>query len=192
MEKVYIFLAEGFEEIEALTVVDILRRAQIETKMVSVEEELAVRGSHGILVTADLLFDGEALKDAAVYVLPGGMPGTRRLGEHAGLARLLEEAKGQGRYLAAICAAPTVLGRLGLLQGEKAICYPGMEEQLAGAQVVVEPVVVSGKVITSRGMGTALPFALRIQALLQGEEAAREMARKVVFQSGDFAPGKKN
>ncbi len=182
MEKVYVFIAEGFEEIEGLTVVDILRRAGIETVMVSVSGELQVTGSHGIRVMTDILFDEKALQDGTYYVLPGGMPGTLHLGEHEGLCRLLKEAKQQGKKLAAICAAPTVLGQLGLLEGEKAVCYPGREDCLTGAEVLYDETVVSGNVTTSRGMGTAIPFALCLLAQMQGKEAADKMGTGIVFR----------
>lgn len=181
MNKVYIFMADGLEEIEGLTVVDILRRAGIETVMVSIMENQTVTGSHGIVIKTDRMFDREELKDGTVYVLPGGMPGTKYLGAHRELGALLKDVCAEGRKVAAICAAPTVLGGLGLLQGKKAICYPGMEDGLTGAVVTKEPVVVSDNVTTSRGMGTAIPFALSLVAQLQGQEAADKMASDIVW-----------
>ena len=181
MEKVYVFFAEGFEEIEGLTVVDILRRAGIETVMVSIGNDLQVTGSHGIQIKADMLFDVEALADGTYYVLPGGMPGTTNLGAHKGLCDLLVRAKAEGKKLAAICAAPMVLGELGLLEGEKAVCFPGREPHLKGAQVLYDQVVISGNITTSRGMGTAIPFALALLSQMQGEEAAQKMGKGIVF-----------
>ena len=181
MDKVYVFLADGFEEIEGLTVVDVLRRGKVDTVTVSVTGKKLVQGSHGIPVTADCLFEDQDLEDGTVYVLPGGMPGTLHLGEHRELAGLLTEAKARGARLAAICAAPSVLGGLGLLRGESAACYPGFEDKLEGAAVTDHPVEVSGKVITSRGMGTALPFALKILEELQGKEAADQIGRSIIF-----------
>ena len=181
-EKVYIFLADGFEEIEGLTVVDILRRASVDIEMVSITGSRSVRGSHGICVEADRLFEGNELADGAMYVLPGGMPGTRYLGEHEGLCALLKNAKAQGRIVAAIYAAPTVLGKLGLLSGEKATCYPGREEELTGAQVLFDEVVESGQMITSRGMGTAIPFALALTARLKGKETADRLEAGIVYR----------
>ena len=183
MEKVYVFFAEGFEEIEGLTVVDILRRAGIDTVMVSIGQNLEVTGSHGIRIKTDLLFDEEALSDGTYYVLPGGMPGTTNLGAHKGLCGLLIKAKAEGKKLAAICAAPMVLGELGLLEGEKAVCFPGREDHLKGAQVLYDPVVVSGNITTSRGMGTAIPFALALLAQIQGEEAAQKLGTGIVYYS---------
>ena len=186
MEKVYVFLADGFEEIEGLTVVDILRRGEVETVTVSVTGNRLVQGSHGIPETADCLFEDQDLGDGTVYVLPGGMPGTLHLGEHRELAGLLAEAKAKGAWLAAICAAPSVLGGLGLLEGETAACYPGFEEKLAGARVTFHPVEVSGHVITSRGMGTAIPFALKILEQLKGKETADSIGRGIIWET----PGK--
>lgn len=183
MEKVYVFLADGFEEIEGLTVVDILRRAGIETAMVSISGKQDVTGSHGICVKTDLLFDRAALEDGTLYVLPGGMPGTTNLLAHEGLCALLKDAKAQGKRLAAICAAPMVLGELGLLEGEKAVCYPGKEPHLKGAEVLYEETMISGNITTSRGMGTAIPFALCLLSQLQSPEAAQKMASGIVFRA---------
>lgn len=181
MDKVYVFFADGFEEIEGLTVVDILRRGQIETLMVSVTGNAVVMGAHGIGVTMDGLFEEYDMKDGTLFVLPGGMPGTRHLGEHQGLCRLLAEAKAAGKKVAAICAAPSVLGQLGLLEGETATSYPGFEEMLEGAVTTVNSVEVSGQVTTSRGMGTAIPFALELLAQLKGREVAEEMGKAIIW-----------
>ncbi len=181
MSKVYVFLAEGFEEIEGLTVVDILRRAGVETEMVSVGEGKSVTGSHGIAVEADVLFEEITPEEGMMYVLPGGMPGTRHLAAHEGLAELLKKEAANGKKLAAICAAPSVLGGLGLLVGHKAACYPGFEEKLTGAQVTMEPVAVSGNFITSRGMGTAIPFALALTEQLVGAEKAENLGKSIIW-----------
>lgn len=181
MEKVYLFLADGFEEIEGLTVVDILRRGQVETVMVSVTGKRTVTGAHGIEVYADCLFEGQDLTDGTLYILPGGMPGTRNLRAHNGLCELLIQAKQEGKRLAAICAAPSVLGALGLLKGERAVCYPGFEEQLEGAEVTMQEVEVSGQVTTSRGMGTAIPFALELLGQLKGKETAQNIGKSIIF-----------
>lgn len=182
MAQVYVFLAEGFEEVEGLTVVDILRRAGIETEMVSIGESLNVKGSHGITVTADRLFELPSLRDGEMYVLPGGMPGTRHLAAHEGLSVLLKQMNAAEKKLAAICAAPSVLGGLGLLKGQKAACYPGFEEKLVGAEVVRTPVVISGNVTTSRGMGTAIAFALALTAQLKDEKTAKEIQKSIICQ----------
>ena len=159
MSKVYVFLADGFEEIEGLTVVDLLRRAGIETITVSVMGREEIIGSHRIPVTADTLIGKVHPTKEDMLVLPGN-----------------------GR-IAAICAAPTVLGKLGLLNGRKAICYPGMEDGLTGAEVTVEPVVTDGNITTSRGLGTAIPFALRLIEELSGKETADRIAESVVYQA---------
>ena len=181
MKRVYIFLADGFEEVEALTVVDILRRGQIDLVMVSVSGNREVEGSHGIAVRTDMLFDESDFSDADMLVLPGGMPGTKHLREHEGLAKVLLGAAEAGTRIAAICAAPTVLGGLGLLKGKKAVCYPGLEDKLTGAEPGEKSVVVSGNITTSKGVGTALPFALELLKQLAGAACSEKMAESVIF-----------
>lgn len=182
MAKVYIFLAEGFEEIEGLTVVDLLRRAKIDISTVSVTGNKLVTGSHNITITADLMFEDADYKDADLLALPGGLPGTNHLMEHKGLKALLKSFNENGKALAAICAAPKVLGINGILKGKNAVCYPGHEDSLIGANLVDAPVVTDGNIITSRGMGTSIDFALSIIKYLAGEEQARKIADKIVYQ----------
>ncbi len=182
MGKALVFLANGFEEIEGLTVVDLLRRAGIETQMVAVSGSIEVQGSHGITVHADVLFEDMDDSGAELYVLPGGMPGTKRLAANETLGKLLQEAAASsGKKVAAICAAPSVLGGLGILKGRRAACYPGFEDQLIGAEVSMDPVVVSGNVITSRGMGTAIPFGLELVAQMKDRASADALSEKIVF-----------
>lgn len=181
MKQISVFLADGFEEIEGLTVVDILRRAGLRVDTVSITGERIIRGSHQIDVQADCLFEEMDFSETDMLVLPGGMPGTRNLMNHKGLQELLRAYHEKGRYIAAICAAPSVFGRLGFLKGRRACCYPSFEEKLEGAEVVQEPVSVDGHIITSRGMGTAIPFALKLTALLCGEEKADEISRSILF-----------
>ena len=182
MSRVNIFFATGFEEVEALTVVDLLRRAGIETDMVSVTGDRNVTSSHGITVQTDKLFE-DIYDSADMIVLPGGMPGTLNLKAHKGLAGMIRRYyDDKNKFLAAICAAPTVYGEMGLLQGRMATCYPGMEDQLTGAIVTCEPVVRDGNIITSRGMGTAIDFGLAIVAYYDGEDAADELAKKIVYK----------
>ncbi len=181
MACTYVFLADGFEEVEGLTVVDILRRAEIETKTVSVMRRKTINGSHGIELQADLLFDEIKGKEAELLVLPGGMPGTNYLADHKGLARLLKEQDAAGKKIAAICAAPTVLAGLGLLKGRTAVCYPGMEGQLTGASIGTHPVEVCGTITTSRGVGTAIPFALTLVEQLKGAPLADQIAESIVW-----------
>ena len=181
MSKVYVFLAEGFEEIEGLTVVDLLRRAGVETEMVSVMEGKQIKGSHGIKVTADSMFEDVDFSDADVLVLPGGMPGTLNLGNHTGLCELLKKHYEAGKMVAAICAAPSVFGELGFLKGRIATCYPGFESKLEGAIVCATKVAVDENVITSRGLGTAIEFALKLIEVLVGLEKSMEIREGIIY-----------
>ena len=182
MKKVAVLLADGFEEIEGLTVVDILRRAGVEIHMVSITEETKVTGSHGIEIKCDTCIGQENFSETELFVLPGGMPGTKNLGACKALTELLTASFETGKKLAAICAAPSVLGDLGILKGKKACCYPGFEEHLTGAQVVFDQVAQDGNVTTSRGMGTAIPFALSLVSQLVSEEKAQELAQSIIFK----------
>ena len=182
MAKAAIFLADGFEEIEALTVVDLLRRAGIGITTVSIMGRDEVTGSHKITVRADAEFDKVLLDDMDMLILPGGQPGTTNLFACEPLKKKIEEFNAVGKMLAAICAAPTVYGKMGLLKGKKACCYPGCEADLNGADVQTTEVTCDSNFITSRGMGTAIPFGLAIIEHFQGKEAATEMAKKIVFK----------
>ena len=181
MAKVYVFLATGFEEIEALTVVDILRRDKIEAVMVSVENEVCVTGSHNITVKADLSYEEADFEDVDMLILPGG-PGHTILGEHAELAEKIKAYNLSRKRIAAICAAPSILGKLGVLIGRKAVCYPGYEKDLRGAHVLKEEVVTDGNITTSRGVGTAIPFALELVKLLDCETEAGAMKSKIIYR----------
>ena len=180
MKKVNVFFAEGFEEVEALTVVDLLRRAGIETYTVSVTGEKMVRGSHGIKVEMDKTFN--VIADADAIVLPGGMPGTLNLKAHEGLAMLIREYDEQGKWLCAICAAPTVYGSMGLLKERHATCYPGMENELNCAEHMTDAVVVDDHFITSRGVGTAIDFSLAIIKNLIDDVTADKIASSIVYR----------
>ena len=181
MKNVYIFLADGFEMIEGLTVVDILRRAGISIVTVSINDTLSVVSSHKVELKADCMFQDVKEEDAAMYVLPGGLPGTNYLMNHEGLRKLLLHSNAKGIELAAICAAPSVLGKNGLLKGKKATCYPGFEDQLLEAEVVDEGVVKSEGVITARGMGVSIPFALALVERLVSDEKAKEIAKSIQY-----------
>ena len=181
-KKVCVFLADGFEEIEGLTVVDLLRRAQIEVTMVSITGKMTVHGAHGIDVQADELFENMNYEEQDMLVLPGGMPGTIHLGEHRGLEKLLREFYKKERYIAAICAAPSVFGKYGFLQGRKATSYPGFEKELVGAKCVTDAVAVSDFVITSRGMGTAIEFSLALIEQLLNKEKAEQIAEAIIYR----------
>jgi len=179
---VYLFLADGFETIEALTVVDILRRAGVPTTTVSIKEEKAVVSAQNIAVEADQLFDQCGFNDARALVLPGGVPGTPNLEAHAGLSKLIDDAAEKGITLAAICAAPSIFGKKGLLAGREATAYPGYEEELTGAHAVDAAVVVDGNYITGRGMGTAIDFSLTILKELGYSKEADEIAEGIQFK----------
>ena len=181
MAKICVFTADGFEEIEGLTVVDLLRRAGAEVLMVSVKEGLTVKGAHNIELKADALFDEVCYEDVDILVLPGGMPGTKYLNEYQPLRDLLTDFYKKGGKVAAICAAPTVLASLGFLEKRKATAYPSCMEGLAGAERSLESVVVDGNVTTSRGLGTAVDFALSLIGQLLGEKKADEIAESVVY-----------
>ena len=178
---VYVHLADGFEEIEALTTVDLLRRAGIETETVSITGHLPVTGAHGVKVIADILFEDAVYSTCDFIVLPGGIPGATNLDAHEGLREKVLSFFNQGKGLAAICAAPIVLGHAGVLEGKKATCYPGFEGELMGAELMTDTVVSDQGVITSRSAGTAMPFALAIIEALKGKEAADEIAGSILY-----------
>lgn len=181
MKKAYLFFATGFEEVEALTVVDILRRGGVDCKTVSVTGDYDVTSSHAVTVRADLLFEEQGLEDGDMLILPGGIPGTPNLKAHAGLDKLIRQYHEAGKYLAAVCAAPTVYGEKGLLQGRKATCFPGMESGLVGAEHREDKVVCDGQFITSRGMGTCIDFGLTLLAKLTDEANAQTIGQKIVY-----------
>ena len=174
MKKVYVFLAEGFEEMEAVTPIDLLRRAGVDAKLVSVTGNRAVTGAHGVTYLADLLFE-EIEEDADMLVLPGGLPGTTNLQAHEGLTKLLLKQHEAHKWVAAICAAPMVLGALGIVKDRHATIYPGIEDKLIGAAPLTDEVVVDGNVITSRAPGTAIPFAIALAQLLTDEKTAASL-----------------
>ncbi len=184
MSKVYIFLADGFEEIEGLTVVDLLRRADIQIDMVSIMGRKQVVGAHGIKVEADYLYEEVKVKvkEADMLVLPGGMPGTKNLAGYEDLCKQLRAFHEAKKGVAAICAAPMVLGQNGILKGKRAVCYPGFEVYLEGAIVEKVEVITDGNVITSRGLGTAIEFASSIITYFVGEEKAKEVKNAIIYQ----------
>ena len=181
MKKAAIFFATGYEEIEALTVVDLLRRAQIEAVCVSIDNEKSVTGSHKISVAMDAGIDEIDFDSFDILVCPGGMPGTRNLEACRKLIDNIQKFYDSGKLIAAICAAPSIFGHMGLLQGKKACIYPGMEAELTGAEVVYDQVVKAEHVITSRGMGTAIAFGLEIVASLLDRETADKLGETVVY-----------
>lgn len=180
MKHVCVALAEGFEEIEGLTVVDLLRRSGILVTTASISDDLKVTGAHNISVMADVLFSQVNFSSVHMLVLPGGMPGTHNLQNHVPLCNALKAFIDNGKEIAAICAAPMVLGSLGLLNGKQACCYPGFEDQLTGAKVCYDPVVEDKQVITSRGMGTAIAFSLALIRRLKDAKTADEISKSIV------------
>jgi len=177
ISKALLFLPEGFEETEALVPTDILRRAEVDVTTVSIGSGTLVTGSHAITVTADCAFD--AVRDPMAYdmlILPGG-PGHKRYPEHAALCELLRAFHAQGKHLAAICAAPTVLAGLGILDGKKAVCYPGMEKALGKAVYIDAPVVRDGHVTTAKWAGAAIAFGVALAEILAGAEKAAQVAQ---------------
>lgn len=187
MNDSFVFLAEGFEDIEAITVIDVLRRADIPVKTVSITSSLQVKSAHGNILTADLLFDNTLFSKPEWIILPGGMPGATNLYEFAPLAGLLEQQKKSQRgRIAAICAAPAVvLGQLGLLKGERATCYPGFENLLKGATVDNSPVVISNKFVLANGPANALIWALNIVNVTLGIDKAKEIASGMLYYPRD-------
>lgn len=183
MNESFLFLADGFEEVEALTAVDILRRAGMPVKTVSISSSRQVCGAHGITVTADVLYDSTLFKDPQWLILPGGMPGATNLYEFAPLAGLLRsQAVSAHGKIAAICASPAVvLGQLGLLKGENAVCYPGFESLMEGANIVDGSVVKSGKFVLASGPAKAMKWALAIVEEDQGGDKAREVAEGLLY-----------
>ena len=174
--KAFIFLAEGFEEIEAIAPIDILRRAELDVVTVSISYSKTVTGAHGIKVEADQLFTETTFGENDYYVLPGGYDGMLNLSAHQGVNELLKKQHSEGKKLAAICASPSVLGKLGILEGKEAICYPGFEGKLTGAVISKKSVVEDGNVITGKGPGVAVQFALKIVESLKGKETANQVA----------------
>ena len=179
---VYVHLATGFEELEALSPVDVLRRGGVCVKTVSVSGERVVAGAHGIEVAADLLFSETDYDSCEMIVLPGGMPGAANLGAHEGLCGQILRFAAEGKYTAAICAAPMVFGALGILQGKKATIYPGMEDKLTGAEATGKRVCVDGSIITGKGPGAGLEFSLALLRLLRGEAAAEEVKSGMLIE----------
>ncbi len=183
MKQVFIHLAEGFEEIEAITIIDVLRRAGLNVLTVSISDNIQVTGAHQITVLADQVFSETDYSKAEMIILPGGMPGSSNLDQHAGLKEQIAKFNLQKKWIGAICAAPFVLGKLDILRDHEAVCYPGYEKFLEGAKVSQAQVAVSEHLITSRGVGTALPFALTIVEKLVSAEKARQLAEAMLVQN---------
>jgi 4-methyl-5(b-hydroxyethyl)-thiazole monophosphate biosynthesis len=181
MKKIIaVHLADGFEEIEAVTIIDVLRRADIELLVVSMSGKLEVIGAHQLKISADFLFEQLDYNEIYMIILPGGMPGASNLNAHKGLKTMIKQFNSENKPLAAICAAPLVFGNLGILEGKRAVCYPGFEKYLRGAEVLTIPVVESGHIITGRGVGTALKFALLIVEKLVSAEKTEWLRKQML------------
>lgn len=179
----YVFLANGFEEIEALAVVDILRRADLQVATVSIMKGYEVLGAHDILVTADVMLSDIDPESDDCIILPGGLPGSTNLRANKTLCNMITTHFAGGGKVSAICAAPFILGELGILKGAEAICYPGFEDKLEGATVSEKPVVKCGNIITGKGPGLAMDFALAIVEDQAGAETAAEVRKAMMMQS---------
>jgi|WetSurMetagenome_2_1015567.scaffolds.fasta_scaffold369967_1 protein deglycase len=182
MKKILIYLADGFEEIEAITPVDVLRRAGCEVKTVSVSQKKEVTSRRGVIVLADQLFSGADHEHADMIILPGGQPGSDNLNNHAGLKKLIVQFHQQGKMIGAICAAPLVLGSAGILKGRKVTCFPGTEPKLTGATCNGNEVEVDENIITGKGPGVALKFSLKIVELLLGNPKCEELKKAMIVQ----------
>lgn len=174
-------MADGCEEIEGLTVVDIVRRAGIDITTISISDKKEVAGAHGITFLTDAKKDEVDFSTLEGIVLPGGMPGTINLGADETVDKVIREFAAGGKLVAAICAAPSVLGQAGLLNGKHATSYPGFEPKLTGAVTSEDPVVQDGNVITSRGMGTAIAFALEIVSYFTDKKTADKLAESIIY-----------
>lgn len=181
MKQLFVFLAAGFEEIEAIATLDILRRAGLSVESVSISNDRSVTGAHGITVKADRLFSEVDFSEADMLILPGGMPGTKNLNAHEELKALLLAHSKAGKQLAAICAAPMILGQLGILDGKEATCYPGNEVYLKGAILSEYMIVQDGNVITASGPGVAAEFALQIVEHYFGDEKMEEISKALLL-----------
>ena len=177
-----ILLADGFEEIEALTPLDILRRAGFDVRTIAISSKIAI-GSHGISVICDLGVDEVKLDEVSMVIFPGGMPGSLNLDKSEFTDKIIDAVLRNGGRIAAICAAPLILGRRGLLEGRHAVCYPGFEDELRGAIIDAAPVVTDGNITTAKGMGVALPFSLELVRLLSGVSTMTELKKAVIYDN---------
>lgn len=180
MKKVYVPLAKGFEEIEAITVIDVLRRAGFEVITFSIDEDIFIKGSHDIVLKADSFINEIDADKADAIILPGGMPGSANLDNSMELKKLLRVIHSNGKLVGAICAAPFVLGKMGLLKGIRATCYPGFEKFLDGALISNDKVVFDRNIITGKGVGAALEFSLKIVEIMIGKDQAISLGSKMV------------
>jgi 4-methyl-5(b-hydroxyethyl)-thiazole monophosphate biosynthesis len=183
MKQVYVFLADGFEDVEALIPVDVLRRGGVDVTTVSISDFPLVTSAHGVNIEADIMFEQGDFSDADLIFLPGGMPGASNLFAHKGVCKVVVDQFAAGKKVAAICAAPgVVLGQLGILEGKKATCYPGFEQMLDGATYTADLVTVDGNVTTAEGPAAAFPFAYELLAQLVDKKTSDQIAEGMRFK----------
>ncbi|MCY1718853.1 DJ-1/PfpI family protein [Prolixibacteraceae bacterium Z1-6] len=182
MKKIAVHLAEGFEEIEAISIIDVLRRANFEVTVVAITNSTEVTGAHDIKVIADTLFEDVDYQLIDMIVLPGGMPGALNLKAHGGLREQILNFNDSQKPLGAICAAPMVFGNLGLLKNKNATCFPGFEDELHGAIITGNDVEAADHIVTGKGAGVAIDFALKIVEQLEGKELAYELGKKMMVK----------
>ncbi|MGV8962147.1 MAG: DJ-1 family glyoxalase III [Candidatus Saccharimonadaceae bacterium] len=180
MKKVIVILADGFEEIEAVSIIDVLRRAEISVTAVSLGKDKTVKGAHNIVIEANEIFENVEFSTYDMIVLPGGMPGAKNLNEHEGVKSQLKTFA-EDKLVGAICAAPMVLGGLGLLKGKRATCYPGFEPELIEATTTGEPVTIDGNIITGKGPNFAIQFSLQLVETLLGKAARDEVSNALLI-----------
>jgi len=181
-KNAFIFLANGFEEIEAVATIDVLRRGNVPVTIVSITKDLKVTGAHNINIVADVLFEDVAFDGSELLILPGGMPGAQNLQNHEALGKLLKSHFEKNKLVAAICAAPKVLGHLNILTGKSATCYPGFENELTGAVLSNNGTVKDGNVVTAKGPVFAIEFGLQLVEILQGKEVADKVAQGMLMR----------
>jgi len=176
------FLADGFEEIEAVTLIDILRRANFDIKAVSVNKSLEVKGAHDISVIVDDIFDDVNFDNVDAIMLPGGSPGVPNLSTNQKVLDIVKKFYNEDKYLIAICAAPFVFEKAGILDGKKITCYPSWKDMIKSPEIVSDPVVVDGKIITAEGVGSAIEMGLKIVEIFSGKEISSELKEKIVYR----------
>lgn len=181
MKNITVHLAKGFEETEAIVVVDLLRRANLNVVTVSITGDKKVTGAHNITIEADELFEKIDYDKVDMIILPGGIPGTTNLDNHTELKKRVIEFDLDEKWIGAICAAPSIIGKLGLLEDKEAICYPGFEDKLFNAKISEKSTVVAGNIITSKGVGSVIEFGLAIIENLIDKETAKKVAEKIVY-----------
>ncbi|MBO4928131.1 MAG: DJ-1/PfpI family protein [Clostridiales bacterium] len=179
MSKVTVFIADGTEESECIITVDLLRRAGIETELVSYNSSREVVTSHNVKIITDKAFDEASFEDSDMLFLPGGKKGVANLSVSENVLSAVKDQAQKGKYIAAVCAGPTILGQLGLLEGKNTTCFPGFEDKLEGANCTGEGVVADGKILTGRGLGFSIDLAIKMIEVLEGEDTAQKIKKQI-------------